>query len=177
MGFILLAIVFAVGAYVIKTYNYFKKQHQEIEKQRSGIEVALTNRYDTLMKLNKTVNAFTQHESDVLMNVTRMRKGMSAEELSGVEGEISKAFSGIAALAENYPELKSDANFIQMQETIFDIENTLQATRRLYNNEVSEYNSKLETFPSGFVAKKMKIKAEPYFQADDHKRNDVDLSF
>ena len=178
--FVLVILVIAVIAairYYINTYNYFKEQHQEIEKQRSGIEIALTNRYDTLVKLNKTVNGFTGHESDVLTNVIKIRKGMSVDELASAESSIGNAFSGINALAENYPDLKSNMNFLQLQDTIYDLENTIQATRRIYNNEVSEYNAAIEKFPSNLVAQKCGATLEKYFEIDEYKRNDVDLNF
>lgn len=174
---VVVVAVITLIKYYITTYNYFKSQHQEIEKQRSGIEIALTNRYDTLIKLNKTVNGYTGHESAVLENVTKIRKGMSIEELSNVESEIGKAFSGIAAIAENYPALKASVNFLQLQETICDLENTLQATRRIYNNEVSDYNTAIESFPSCLVAQKSGAKLEPYFEIEEYKKNDVELSF
>lgn len=183
MKFILLVlivvIIVAVLAirYYIDTFNYFKAQKQEIEKQRSGIEIALTNRYDTLVKLNKTVNGYTGHESNVLENVTKIRRGMSANELSDVESKIGEAFSGINAIAESYPDLKSSVNFLQLQESIYDLENTLQATRRLYNNEVSDYNTMIESFPSCIVAQKCNLSVEQYFEIEEYKRNDVELSF
>ena len=181
-GIIIIPVILVILAvyiikYYINTYNYFKTQRQEIEKQRSGIEIALTNRYDTLVKLNKTVNGYTGHESNILTNVTKIRKGMSVNELSEAESEIGEAFSGIVAVAENYPELKASVNFLQLQETIYDLENTLQATRRLYNNSVSEYNSKVESFPSNIVAGRCGAKTESYFEIEEHKRQDVELSF
>ena len=175
--FFMIIVGIPIVVYYIKTYNFFKEQHQQIEKQRSGIEIALTNRYDTLVKLNKTVVGFIGHETDILTNVTKIRKGMNISELSEAENKIGQAFSGIAALAENYPDIKSNVNFLQMQDTIYDLENTLQAARRIYNNEVAEYNSAVEKFPSCLVAGRCGAKLEPYFEIEEHKRQDVELSF
>lgn len=172
---IIAAVIVAI--YFVKTYNYFKSQKQEIEKQKSGIEIALTSRYDTLVKLNKAVNGYTGHEANVLSGIAQIRKGMDVNELSDAESKIGEAFSGIYALAENYPELKANTNFLQLQETVYDLENTLQATRRIYNNEVSEYNSKIEKIPSCFIAKVCGANTEPYFEIEEHKRHDVELSF
>lgn len=175
--FIVIAAIVAIAIYYISTYNYFKTQKQEIEKQKSGIEIALTSRYDTLIKLNKAVNGYTGHESDVIKSVTKIRKGMDVKELSEADSKIGEAFSGIYALAENYPDLKASTNFLQLQETINNIEKTLQATRRLYNQEVSEYNSKTEKIPSCFIAKMCGASKEPFFESEEYKRHDVDLSF
>lgn len=167
----------AILVYIIKTFNAFKLQAQEVESQKSGIEVALTTRYDTLVKLNKTVCGYTKHESGVLENVTKLRRGMSTEELSEAEAKMSDAYSGLLALSENYPDLKASANFIQLQETIYDIENTLQAARRIYNEEVRIYNSMIDSFPSCFVAPLANATRTAYFEAEAHKRNDVELAF
>lgn len=177
IAIIVIIAIIIVAVYYVKTYNYFKSQKQEIEKQKSGIEIALTNRYDTLVKLNKAVNGYTGHESNVLTGITQIRKGMNVDELSDAESKIGEAFSGIYALAENYPELKASENFLQLQETVYDLENTLQATRRIYNNEVSEYNAKIEKIPSCFIAKNCGASAESYFEIEEHKRQDVELSF
>lgn len=102
---------------------------------------------------------------------------MSGEELSEVNNEIGNAYSKINALVENYPDLKASRNFLQLQETVVDLENTLQATRRIYNEEVGLYNKRIETFPSNLIANSMQIQLESYFEAEEHKRADVELKF
>lgn len=170
-------VLIVIAGYIIKTFNAFKIQAQEVERQKSGIEVALTTRYDTLVKLNKTVCGYTKHESNVLENVTKLRKGMSTEELSEAEASMSDAYSGLLALSENYPDLKASANFMHLQETVYDIENTLQATRRMYNKEVGIYNSMVDSFPTCLVAPLANATRVAYFEAEAHKRNDVELEF
>lgn len=174
---ILFVIFISVLVYVVKTRNYFKTQKQDIERAKSRIEIALTDRYDTLVKLNSTVNGYTGHESNILENITKLRRGMSGEELSEVNNEIGNAYSKINALVENYPDLKASRNFLQLQETVVDLENTLQATRRIYNEEVGLYNKRIETFPSNLIANSMQIQLESYFEAEEHKRADVELKF
>jgi LemA protein len=173
-GVVIFTFIASIIKYIIGIHNYFVRQKQEIEKQKSGIEIALTARYDTLVKLNKTVVAYSGHETNLLTGVTKIRKGMSAGELSEIAGQQSQAFS---ALVENYPELKASVNFMHLQETINDLENTIQATRRIYNNEVSEYNSAAKSFPRSIIANKMKVEQESYFEAEAKKLNDVDLVF
>lgn len=174
---IVLIVAVVAGIYYISTFNYFKRQRQEIEKHRSGIEIALTNRYDTLVKLNKTVCGYTGHEAGTFENITKLRKGMKAVELAEVENQQIEALSGISMPAENYPELKASNNFMQLQNTINDLESTIRSARRIYNNEVSEYNSKIETFPSNFVAKRCNVQPEAYFEAEARKIQDVELNF
>lgn len=175
IGLIIIAAIIVI--YYFSTFNYFKIQKQEIEKQRSGIEVALTNRYDTLVKLNKSVVGYTKHEEKILEKVTQLRSGMSTKELSQAADSMNDAISKIIAVAESYPELKASENFLQLQQTVVDLENTLQATRRLYNQAVSEYNSKIDTIPSCYIATKAGAQKEDYFEAEAIKKNDVELEF
>ena len=175
---IALFVVFIIALiYMVKTRNFFKAQKQDIDRARSRIEIALTERYDTLVKLNSTVNGYTGYESNVLDNVTKLRQGMTGAELSEVNNKIGNAYSKINAIAENYPDLKASRNFLQLQETIVDLENTLQATRRIYNEEVGIYNKRAETFPSNLIANSMQIVLESYFEAEENKRSDFELKF
>ena len=102
---------------------------------------------------------------------------MSGEELSAVNNELGAALSQINALAENYPELKANENFMHLQDAIYDLENTLQATRRKYNLEVSELNKKIQGFPSNIIANFMNEKTESYFEAEEHKKQDYSIEF
>lgn len=174
---IVIVIAVIIVIYVIKTYNYFKSQKQEIEKQRSGIEIALTARFDILTKLKDTVTGYTKHETGVLTDVTKIRTGMSISDLSAASEAQEYAFSQLRVLAESYPDLKASVNFVQLQDSVNDVEKNIQATRRLYNNEVSKYNSKIESFPSCVIAKKLNVQHEAYFAADCEKTNDVELKF
>lgn len=175
IGIIVIAAI--VGIYFVKTSNYFNRQKEEIEKQRSGIEIALANRRATLEKLNQTVNGVIGQESKIYLGVAQIRAGSNLNELSQVESEQRNALDNIRIIAEQYPELKSNTNFLQLQESINDIENTIQATRRLYNNEVSQYNGKIKSIPSCFVASIMNVTAEEYFTATETEKQDVTLSF
>lgn len=170
-------LVFIIFIYIVSTYNYFKTQKQEIEHSRSNIEVALTNRYDVLVKINKTVSAYAGHETETLTNIIKLRKGMSTEELNKASEQMDQAFSNISVIAENYPDLRSSENFLHLQESIFDVENTIQATRRIFNRDVADYNGKVQSFPSNLIANAAKAVVEPYFEAEQKKIQDVELQF
>lgn len=173
----LFVILFSALVYYIKTRNFFKVQKEEVDSKKSLIEIALTQRFDTLAKLNATVKGIVGHESDVMKSVTQIRKGMTGEELSQVNSELDRAQSQINALAESYPDLKANINFLQMQDTIVDLENTLQAARRLYNEEVKLYNSKVVSLPTSIVAGRMHLQKESFFKAEEHKMQDYKVEF
>ena len=176
MFWAILAIVIVLG-YIAFKFNGIKSQQQEIASGRSGIEIALEASYDVLTKLNSTVNGYTGHESSTLNNVVKLRKGMSAEELQTADASLENAYRGIMAIAESYPELKASANFLHMQETINEVEGNLQASRRMYNAAVEEYNSNISRFPGLLFAKAMKAQPEEYYRAAETKHEDVKLSF
>ena len=174
---ILIGVLILAVIYIITKINYFRRQEQNIEKQRSGIEVALTQRYDTLKKLNTVVSGFAKHETDVLTNVTAMRTGMTPAELAKADAEMTNAVAGLSVLVENYPDIKSNVNFLQFQETINDIEYTLQATRRLYNESVEDYNRAVVSFPSSIIANKVHATTKEFFKAEEHKKQDYEITF
>lgn len=172
--YVVLAIVLI---YVISTFNYFKREYETIQQEKSGIDVALTARYDTLTKMRDAVKGYTKHENTTFVEVTRVRKGMSIEDLSKTESQIQNAIGEINALVESYPELKASINFMEMQRAISNSEDNLQAARRAYNATVSEYNGKVVSFPSCLVALLANAKRMPFFEADLEKRADVNLKF
>lgn len=173
---IAVAVVVIIG-YLISTYNFFKNQKQNIEQSRSNIEVALTNRYDALVKINKSVSAYCGHEASTFTDTVKLRKGMSTEELNALSSQMDKAYLDLSVVVESYPELKASHNFLQMQDSIMDLENTLQATRRIFNREVSDYNKKVNSFPSNLIAGMANATVEPYFTAEERKLKDVELQF
>ncbi len=175
--YIVLAVIVALIGYFISTTNFFKKQKQVIEHSKSNIEIALTNRYDALVKLNKAVNGYTGHEQSVLTNTVKIRKGMTTKELNEASEQMDEAYEKLSVLVENYPDLKASTNFLQLQDSIMELENIIQATRRIFNKAVNEYNDKVVSIPSNIVAKIIHATEEAYFEAEAHKLQDVDLKF
>ena len=175
--YIVLAVIAFVIIYILKTKNSIVSCREEVEQSKSRIEIYLTERYDTLVKLNKVINSYTKHEYNVLKDVTKIRKGMSGSELSEANEQMEEVFSKISAVVENHPDLKAGINFMHFQETIYDIEENLAATRRIYNQDVKVLNNYIIRMPSCFVASLFHEKKEEYFKAEDRKKNDVELEF
>ena len=123
------------------------------------------------------VKGFEKHESEILSEVIKLRSGMSMQERNSANQQMDTAFGRINMLAESYPELKSSNNFMELQKTISDTEEHLQAARRLYNANVTAFNSKIVTFPNNVVAASMGATAKEFFEAEDAKRQDVKLDF
>lgn len=100
--------------YAISTFNYFKRTYEMILQEKSGIDIALTARYDVLTKMQNTVKGYVKHEKTTFVEVAKVRKGMSVEELSQTESQMKNALHEINALVESHPELKASINFMEM---------------------------------------------------------------
>lgn len=172
-----LVVVFIIVIWYVSTYNGIKALGIKVDEGLSGIDVALTKRYDTLTKLLDVVKGYQKHEKEILLEVIKLRSGMSMAERNAANTQMDQAANQIKLLAEAYPELKSSNNFIQLQSSIADVEEHLQAARRLYNSNVSAYNTKIVMFPNTIVAGAMGAKEKEFFEAEEAKRSDVQMSF
>ncbi len=179
MGLVIciVAIVAVILLWWVGTYNGIKKLDIKVKEGLSGIDVALTKRYDVLTKMLDVVKGYQQHEKEILTEVIKLRSGMTMQERNTANQQMDTAFGRINLLAENYPELKSSNNFIQLQNAILDTEEHLQAARRLYNANVTAFNEKIVTFPNSIVAGSMGAVAKEFFEAEAVKRQDVKMNF
>ncbi|MBQ9198664.1 MAG: LemA family protein [Lachnospiraceae bacterium] len=179
MGIIIciIAIIAVILLWWIGTYNGIKRLDIKVNEGLSGIDVALTKRYDVLTKMLDVVKGYQRHEKEILTEVIKLRSGMTMQERNTANHQMDTAFGRINILAENYPELKSSNNFIQLQNAILDTEEHLQAARRLYNANVTAYNEKIVTFPNSVVASSMGATSKEFFEAEAVKRQDVKMEF
>ncbi|MBO5387010.1 MAG: LemA family protein [Lachnospiraceae bacterium] len=175
--YVILGIVVVLVLWYIGTSNSIKTLDLKVQEGNSSIEVALEKRYDVLTKMLDVVKGYQKHEKEVLSEVISLRRGMSMNEMNQANRTMDAAFGKISLLAEAYPELKSSNNFVQLQAAIMDVEEHLQAARRLYNSNVNAYNAKIVVFPNSIVAGAMGAVQKPFFEASEGKRADVKMSF
>ena len=175
---IIAAVVILVG-YVVSLSNRLNRARVKIDEAGSDIDVSLTKRYDVLTKMVDVVKSYAKYEKETLFQTIQLRKGMSMQEKNEANRIMGENFERIHALAENYPELKASANYNTLQKAIADVEEHLQASRRLYNANVSRYNQLLVTFPTSVIAGMKGMTREEFFSAEETKRQDVkmDLDF
>lgn len=176
VGFILFLLLLIIIWY-ISVSNSIKVAALRVDESESGIDVALTKRYDVLTKMLDTVKGYQKHEQTVLSELVKIRTGMSMAEKKVANDAMDKVSRDISVLAEAYPELKANTNFAELQKAIVDVEEHLQAARRLYNSNVNAYNTKLVVFPSSIVANNMGVVKREFFEADEIKRQDVKIQF
>ena len=174
---IIAVVIVIVTLYLISKHNYFKRTEQQIKREKSGIDVALTRRHDELQKMYDSVKGIMKHERETLIDTIQVRKGMSVQEMADAESQMDRAYSQLMALAESYPELKASANFAILQNSITDNELELQAARRCYNATVTEFNETVVAFPTNLVAKMFNVRTADMFEASPEKREDIKLEF
>lgn len=177
LAVIFLVIVLVVVAAYISMSNSIKILALKVDEAASGIDVALTKRYDVLTKLLDIVKEYQSYERDVILKAISLRKGMSINEKAEAEGKMNAAFDQLRLVAENYPELKANQNFMELQRAVVDTEEHLQAARRAYNANVTAYNTRIVAFPSSVVASIGGYTQKVFYEADESKRADVEMKF
>ena len=176
VGVILVIII----GWWISTSNKLKVMGVKIDEALSGIDVALTKRYDLLTKAVATVKGYAKHEEETLTKIIAMRNPGSAATLSEKQefaAQTAQALKSFNVVVEQYPTLKADVQFVALQNSIKDVEEQLQAARRLYNANVSSYNQAIIVFPSSIVANSLHLVKRDFFEAEEIKREDVKIEF
>ncbi|MBI2610158.1 LemA family protein [Candidatus Giovannonibacteria bacterium] len=177
------AIIIVFVLWLVAMYNGLVRLRNRAKEAWSDIEVQLKRRYDLIPNLVETVKGYAKHESQAFENVTRARaealQGGSLHERAEKENMLSGALKSIFAVAEAYPELKANTNFLELQRELSDTENKIQASRRFYNTNVLELNTRIEMFPSNVVAGTFGFKKEEFFDLDETpaQREPVKVSF
>jgi LemA protein len=171
---VVLAVVLGLG--VVVSYNRFVKQRNLVRESWRQIDVELQRRHDLIPNLVETVKAFAAQERGVLVAVIEARNhaeqvrqapGTSAGAQAKAEGQLQLAMGGLFAIAEAYPDLKSNQNFLGLQNQLAETEDRIAAGRRYYNANVRAINTRVEAFPSNFVARTFGVRQEEYFEVDD----------
>jgi len=179
--YIILGIVLLLAIVLVSLYNRLASQKVVINEASADIETMLKQRYDMIPNLVSIVKGYAQHEKGTFEAVTELRnKAMSAQsfdEKAGLEDQLSKGLSKIFALAENYPELKANTNFLDLQTSLKDLEDNIQKSRRFYNGTVRDFNTMIVVFPNNILAGMFGFKAEPFFEASEEEQKNVEIKF
>ena len=168
---IILGIIVVLAVFVIGIYNRLVALRQTTNQAWSDIEVQLKQRQDLVPQLVNTVKGYASHEKGTFKeDVDARAAAMGATSVQGqaqAEGMLSAALGKMFALAEAYPELKANTNFLQLQDELSDVENKISAARRFYNNAVQEYNTGREQFPAVLIAGPFGFKQREFFEAPE----------
>ncbi len=175
--YILIAIVGVIALWAALAYNRFVKLRQRGKEAWADIDVQLKRRYNLIPNLLETVKGYARHEKEVFEKVTQARAAATnageVKDQAQAENMLSGALKSLFAVAENYPELKASANFIELQKELTDTEDKIQAARRFYNRNARDYNIRRESFPDSFVARKFNFQKMDLFEINDEKVRQV----
>ena len=177
---IILVLIFVIGT-IIHMYNNLVSLRNHVKNSYSQIDVQLKRRNDLIPNLVETVKGYASHEKEVLEDVTKARSNVinanGVEETSEADNQLSGALKTLFAVSENYPDLKANSNFQQLQEELTETEDKISYSRQFYNDVVLKYNNTCERFPSNLLAGLFGFKPAEFFQADEESREVPEVDF
>lgn len=175
------AILIVILLFIISTYNGLVRSRNKVKDQFSQIDVQLKKRADLIPNLVETVKGYAKHEEETLENIVKARNtyltANNVDDKVKANNEISGAISKLFALAESYPDLKANTNFLDLQKDLKDIEDKISYARQFYNDSVLMYNNKTEMFPSNIVASLFHFTKESFFEIAEEERKNVEVKF
>lgn len=170
---VIIAIVLIIVAILGGSYNSLVTSEEKVNKEFSNVSVMLERRADLIPNLVNTVKGYATHEQSVIDSVTKARENLlnskTIDEKETANNQLTSALNALMVVVENYPDLRSSQNFIQLSDELAGTENRIATARRDYNDAVNSYNSKIKKFPSNIMAKIFGFEAKEYFEAEPSK--------
>ncbi len=180
-AWILLALVIVVAVYAIAVYNGLITSKNRTDEAWSDIDVQLKRRYDLIPNLMETVKGYATHESETFNKVTQARQAAmgakSVDEHAKAENMLTQSLRGLLVVAEAYPELKANQNFLHLQQELTDTEDKIQAARRFYNGNVRDFNIKLQVFPTNVFSGMLGFTKRDFFEIAEAERSVPQIKF
>jgi len=174
---VIIVVLIALALWIVKIYNGLIKLKVRTNEAWSDIDVQLKRRYDLIPNLINTVKGYATHEKELFENVTKARanamNAQNPEEKGQAENMLTGALKNLFAVSENYPQLRANENFLELQRELSDTENKIQASRRFYNGNVRDLNTKIQIFPDSIVANMLKIGKREFFEIEDVKEKEA----
>ena len=177
--YVVLVVLLIVNLIIFKKYNTLVKLQNRVKKAKANIEICLKKRFDLIPNLVECVKSYSKYESETLEEIIALRNNYKEQkELSIKDTEtINNRLNQYLAIVESYPELKANDNYMNLQKELRNIEDSIERTRRIYNDEVTRYNTLIETVPSNIIASIFAFKKTELFGASDEERENINLSF
>ena len=180
-GLIIIGLVLIIGIFGISSYNGIVSKEETVDNKLSDISVQLERRADLIPNLVSTVKGYASHEQSVIDSVTSARERLvnasSVEEKAEANTELTNALNNLFVIVENYPDLKANTNFIQLQDELAGTENRIAVARRDYNDAVKSYNREIKVFPKNILANMFGFEKKAYFEAKESSNEVPQVSF
>ena len=171
IGGVIIVVVIAVLAFVIKTYNELVRLRNKVKNAFAQIDTQLQRRFDLIPNLVETVKGFATHEKELLENVTASRNGYAHASSNGekmaMNNKLTSSLRSLFAVVENYPDLKANTNFLKLQDELSETEDKITYSRQFYNDAVTIYNNKIQMFPGNIIAGMFGFREEELFNTED----------
>lgn len=168
---VIVAIVLIVGLWYVATRNGMIASRNRVDESWSGIDVQLKRRHDLVPNLVETVKGYATHEQKVFENVTKARadamSAQSVQDTAQAESGLNRSLADLRAVAEQYPDLRATENFQQLSRNLSELEDEIQASRRIYNSNVQSFNTKIQQFPNSIVANQSGFTDKEFFEIED----------
>ena len=161
--------------FIITIYNSIVHLRNNVNKSKSGIDVYLQQRFDLIPNLVEVTKGYMNYENNLLEKITKLRTLYNESKDINASNELNNQYKNILAVVENYPELKASEQFLKLQKSLVKIESQLQAARRIYNNDVTKYNTKISTFPNNLIANMFGFKEKDLFVLDGDDKVNVNF--
>ena len=172
---ILIIVVIIIIGWILITYNAFITRKNKIKQARSSIDVYLTQRFELIPNLVECVKGYMKHEQIVLEKVSALRSDYNKTKNLEAGAQLNRMCNSMIGLAENAPDLKANEQFMNLQKSLSKMESQLQAARRLYNSEVTVYNTKIATIPTNLVAAIFRFREEALFEAEAGAEKNIEI--
>ncbi len=175
-----IAIIAVLVLYFIAVYNGLVARKNQVREAWATVDTQLKRRYDLIPNLIETVRGAAKHEKETLTELTRARTtamNTDGQDSANAQNKITQTLKSLFAVAENYPELKANQNFLELQQELTDTETKIQAARQFYNTVVMGLNTQIEQFPSNIVANIFNIKTEKMFEIDESEKTTPKVTF
>jgi LemA protein len=178
---ILFGVIIILVIWAVAIYNGLIRLKNRVDEAWSDIDVQLKRRYDLIPNLVNTVKGYAAHEKEVFEKVTEARTramgAQSAGDKAQAENALSQTLKSLFAVAENYPDLKANQNFLELQRELTDTEDKIQAARRFYNGNVRDFNTKIQVFPNSIFSGMLGFSAREFFEAGEGEKEPVKVEF
>lgn len=175
---IILIIIAILLIIILALYNNLVKARNKVKQAESGIDVYLNQRFDLIPNLVECVKAYSKHEQSIFTEIAKLRTTYSKQpkDIKSAEN-LNNKMNQLIAVAENYPELKASEQYLELQRNLTKLESQLQAARRIYNTEVTNYNNKIEVVPSNLIASLFGFKHAQLFEIEEYKKENINIKF
>lgn len=180
-GLIIIAVIAFIAIFAVSGYNGLVNKEEMVDSKLADISVQLERRADLIPNLVNTVKGYTSHENEVIENITSARAKLAnantVEDMANANNELTSALNNLFIIVENYPDLKSSENFIQLQDELAGTENRIAVARKDYNDAVNDYNKATRRFPNSLLVGMFGFEKKAYFEASESAKEVPNVTF